>query len=222
MRTAGAGIQPFRGGEASMTWATRLGPSRAPNTSRGLALSGFLLAASACSGMEDGSSSASPEQSTANAHTPAKPNPGDSMSVPMPAVPKGAPGSGSVGPLPPNTSWARESMHPITWTTPRDLPLLDDAVMFEESQDAGATWTFVRNVQAAEEYYRYSVPATGPARVRLRLTFGRTDGRGYYTPLRSFQTLDVPLTASQKKAYAWTKVANDILRFKQPPRWAEA
>ena len=109
--------------------------------------------------------------------------------------------------MPTVLTWSRESIHPIEWPVPTDLGVLDSTVTVETSYDSAATWTVLAEVSLTEQYQRWVIPATGPTHGRARVTFHRTDGNGTEIPLRRIETPDMPFGPSQKRNYAWQKVA---------------
>ena len=111
--------------------------------------------------------------------------------------------------VPPGSTWARESVHPIVWEVPKDLGTFDDDATIETSFDGGKTWTFVGDIGVPEQFFRWTLPSDGPTRGRLRVTFHRADKSANKIPLRRLETLDVEFAPSQKRKYAWTRVADD-------------
>lgn len=113
----------------------------------------------------------------------------------------------SISVIPAGTIWAKESVHPIRWTMPANVGALDPWVTVVESTDSGATWQKVADVASVEGYYRCTLPSA--ANVRYGVEFHLTSDFGVVTPKGRVETIDVPLSPSQKKAYDWAKVANN-------------
>lgn len=112
--------------------------------------------------------------------------------APNPAIPEGA-------------VWASESLHPIRWEIPKDLGPVDDVVTLSVSFD-GAQYTPIDEVATEDVYFRWRIPSTGN-RVRFRVTFHRTTSEGV-TVLRHLDSPSIGIAPSQKRFYAWTKVAD--------------
>ena len=115
--------------------------------------------------------------------------------MPLTAVPSGA-------------TWARESVHPLEWELPKDLGTLDDHVTVSVSDNGGAVYTPIDEVQLEERYFRWTLPAQGGPKVRVRLTLHRLEG-DVVKAVRHLDSPEVSLSPSQKKNYVFTRVAND-------------
>ena len=110
--------------------------------------------------------------------------------------------------IPAGTIWSKESVHPIRWTMPTNLGPLDPTITLVESIDRGATWTKVAEVTSVEGYYRCVIPAAA-AQVRYGVELHLTSDTGVIAPKGRLETIDVAISASQKKDYDWVKVANN-------------
>ena len=164
----------------------------APPTGEGLGIAALSLIVS-CSGWHDPGPSA-PASPAEEARTSAKPS---AATSPSPSAP---PSGGPIVPVPP-MPWARESVHPVRWTVPPDVTGLNESVRIDESRDGGATWSTVGYAPMEERYFRYKVPADGPAVTRVAIVFRTFDGRGNEIVVRRDQSPDVPLTPSKRKSY---------------------
>ncbi len=128
-----------------------------------------------------------------------------------PAVPPPLPASAPLG-IVPGSTFAKESIHPIRWSVPTDLGVLDSTVTIVESTDAGATFHRVTEAPLDDlhqgEYFRWTVPSEGE-RGRVAVEFHRTNEKGESSVLRRLESLDIAFSPSQKKEYTWQKVANE-------------
>jgi len=104
------------------------------------------------------------------------------------------------------TTWARESVHPIRFTVPADLGAIDPAVTLVESTDDGATWSVIGEVFAVEGYFHWTLPSTF-SRARVGVRFHRTDPEGTLSTVRLVELKKVLLGPSTKKAYLWKRTA---------------
>ena len=107
------------------------------------------------------------------------------------------------------TPWAKESIHPISWEIPVDLGQLDFSVTLEASFDSGATWSFVSEEYLEGKRALWTLPNGAETHGRARIVFHRTDSAGISTSLRTLETPDIAFSASQRRDYAWTRVAAD-------------
>ena len=103
-----------------------------------------------------------------------------------------------------DAKWARESVHSVRWVEKPGThsestqgPYADaEVAMIAASYDGGKTWEELGSTSANDRRFLYTVPASGPAQVRLRVTIRST--------VR--ETKDIPIIASQKQNYTWKRI----------------
>ncbi len=100
--------------------------------------------------------------------------------------------------LRPGTRWARESAHAVHWDAPAAPP--GTVAHVETSVDGGTTWEALGDVDALDHRFVWTLPATGPARARVRVTVAGASAEGP----------DVDLVPSTKRAYRLTRVSRAL------------